>query len=205
MKKGLAIIGAAVVVIAVYFLLFYKNDEKKEDVPKQQPLAQSKNVESFNKPFNEMLKSYFDLKNALVEWDTAKVSTFANTLASLSQNVPYNELKADTTIVATAKSFSDNVRAEAMGITGENNIEGKRRSFYTLSENLYNLLRTVRYDQQVIYHDKCPMAFNDTEEAYWISNTKQIINPYLGKKHPHYAAGMVGCGSVEDSIDYRNK
>jgi hypothetical protein len=95
--------------------------------------------------------------------------------------------------------------AEAMGIAGENTIEGKRRSFYTLSENLYNLVRTVHYDQQVIYHDKCPMAFNDSEEAYWLSNTKQIINPYLGRKHPHYAGGMVGCGSVEDSIDYRNK
>src|SRR6476659_9461288 len=103
MKKGLAIIGAAIAVIAVYFLLFYKNDEKKEDGHKEQPLAQSKNSESFNKPFNEMLDSYFDLKNALVEWDTAKASTSANTLASLSQNVPYNELEADTTIIATAK------------------------------------------------------------------------------------------------------
>jgi len=205
MKKGLAIIGSAIAVIAVYFLLFYKNDEKKEDAPKQQPLAQSKNSESFNQPFNEMLNSYFDLKNALVEWDTAGASTSANTLARLSQKVPYNELKADTTIIATAKNFSDSIVAEATGITDENTIEGKRRSFYTLSENLYNLLRTVQYDQQVIYHDKCPMAFSDKEEAYWISNTKQIINPYLGKKHPHYAGGMVGCGSIEDSIDYRNK
>jgi hypothetical protein len=205
MKKGLAIIGAAIVVIAVYFLLFYRNGEKKEDDVKQQPLAQSKNSESFNKPFNEMLNSYFDLKNALVEWDTARASISANILANLSQNIPYNELKADTTIIATAKNFSGNVVAEAMGIAGENTIEGKRRSFYTLSENLYNLVRTVHYDQQVIYHDKCPMAFNDSEEAYWLSNTKQIINPYLGRKHPHYAGGMVGCGSVEDSIDYRNK
>jgi hypothetical protein len=205
MRKGLIIIGASIAVIAVYFLLFYKNDEKKENAPKLQPLAQSKNSESFNKPFNKMLNSYFDLKNALVEWDTAKAGIVAKALASLSQKVPYADLKADTAIIQTAKSFSDNVVAEAKGVAGENTIEGKRRSFYTLSENLYNLLRTVHYDQQVIYHDKCPMAFNDSEEAYWISNTKQIINPYLGKKHPHYAGGMVGCGSIEDSIDYRNK
>ncbi len=116
-----------------------------------------------------------------------------------------NYLINHLTIIATAKSFSDNVVAETRGVAGENTIEEKRRSFYTLSENLYNLLRTVQYDQQVIYHDKCPMAFNDSEEAYWISNTKKIINPYLGKKHPHYAGGMVGCGSIEDSLDYRNK
>ena len=95
--------------------------------------------------------------------------------------------------------------AEALGISGETTLEGMRRSFYTLSENLYNLLRTVQYDQQIIYHDKCPMAFNDQEEGYWLSNTKEIINPYLGKKHPRYASGMIGCGSVEDSLDYRSK
>ena len=79
------------------------------------------------------------------------------------------------------KKFFESVSAEALGIPGETTLEGMRRSFYTLSENLYNLLRTVQYDQQIIYHDKCPMAFNDQEEGYWLSNTKEIINPYLGK------------------------
>jgi hypothetical protein len=205
MKKGIAIIGATVIVVAVYLILFYKKNDRPNDVPKQQPLAQSKNSDEFNTPFNDMLNSYFDLKNALVDWDTAKTSAAANTLATLTQKVPYDKLKADTTIVATAKSFSDNVVAEARGIAGETTIEGKRRSFYTLSENLYNLLRTVHYDQQVIYHDQCPMAFNDNEEAYWLSNTRSIVNPYLGKKHPRYAGGMVTCGSIADSIDYRNQ
>jgi len=205
MKKGLIIIGATVAVIAVYFLLFYKKSDSKNAIPRQQPLAQSKNSDAFNTPFNDMLNSYFELKDALVDWDTAKASATANDLITLAAKVPYDDLKADTTIVATAKSFSENVIAESKGLVGENTIEEKRRSFYTLSENLYNLLRTVRYDQQVIYHDKCPMAFNDSEEGYWISNTKAIINPYLGKKHPHYASGMIGCGSIEDSIDYRGQ
>jgi len=205
MKKGLVIIGVTVAVIAVYFLLFYKKNNTKDPSPKQQPLAQSRNSDTFNTPFNDMLNSYFDLKNALVDWDTAKASASANNLITLADQVPYDNLKADTTIIATAKNFSDNVIAEAKGVAGENTIEEKRRSFYTLSENLYNLIRTVHYDQQVIYHDKCPMAFNDTEEGYWISNTREIVNPYLGKKHPHYASGMIGCGSIEDSVDYRGK
>ena len=150
MKKGIAIIGTAVVVIAVYFILFSNKEDKTADEPKQQPLAQSKNSDAFNKPFNEMLNSYFDLKNALVDWDTAKASAAANILTTLAEKIPYNMLNADTTIVATAKSFSDNVVAEAKGIAGENTIEEKRHAFYTLSENLYNLLRTVRYDQQII-------------------------------------------------------
>lgn len=199
------LIGVAIAAVAVYFLFFYNGKESKDAVPNQQPLAQGKNIEAFNAPFNEMLNSYFNLRDALVEWDTAKVSADAAKLAEASVKVPYDELKADTSVIATAKNFSGNIIAEAQGIVGEENIEGKRRSFYTLSENLYNLLRTVQYDQQVIYHDKCPMAFNDEEEAYWLSNTSQVVNPYLGKKHPRYASGMLHCGSVEDSIDYRSK
>ncbi len=205
MKKGLAIIGVALALITGYFLLFTEKGEAIADEPKQVALEQGKNSEAFNKPFNEMLNGYFALQTALVEWDTANAATVAETLALLAAKVPYAELKADTTILETAKSFSDNIMAEAQAIAGEADIEGQRRSFYTLSENLYNLLRTVQYDQQVIYHDKCPMAFNDSEEAFWVSNTKEIINPYMGTKHPRYASGMIACGSVEDSIDYRQK
>lgn len=205
MKKGLAIIGVAVVAIAAYFFFFSGGDDKPAEEPKQAALVQGKNSEAFNAPFNEMLNGYFALQTALVEWDTAKASSSATALASLCIKVPYDELKADTVIISTAKSFSENIMAEAQGIVGETDIEGKRRSFYTLSENLYNLIRTVQYDQQVIYHDKCPMAFNDTEEGSWVSNSREIVNPYLGKKHPKYAGGMIGCGSIEDSIDYRVK
>ncbi|HNP23529.1 MAG TPA: DUF3347 domain-containing protein [Panacibacter sp.] len=205
MKKGLLLIGITAIAVAVYFIFFTGGAEPLTKAPKQQPLVQGKNSDVFNKPFNEMLDSYFALKNALVEWDSVTAAKQGTTLAGLTAQVPYETLKADTTIIATAKSFSESVSAEALGISGETTLEGMRRSFYTLSENLYNLLRTVQYDQQIIYHDKCPMAFNDQEEGYWLSNTKEIINPYLGKKHPRYASGMIGCGSVEDSLDYRSK
>lgn len=205
MKKGLLLIGLTALVIAVYFLFFNKSDAPQQDPPKDQPLTQSKNSDAFNKPVNDLLNSYFELKDALVNWDTAKATAAAVKVAGLATKIPFNELKADTTIIATAQNFAGSVNAEAEGLVGESTIDGKRHSFYTLSENLYNFLRTVKYDQQVIYHDKCPMAFNDTEEAYWITNSATIVNPYLGNKHPHYAGGMVGCGSIEDSIDFRTK
>ena len=205
MKKGLILIGLVAAIVAVYFIFFSKNDSATPEAPKQQPLAQSKNSDAFNKPFNEMLNTYFDLKNALVNWDTAQAVTNAKKLAELADKVPYDEIKADTTIIQTAKSFSGSVVAEANGVAGETSIEGMRHSFYTLSENLYNLLRTVRYDQQVIYHDKCPMAFGDDDPAYWLSNSSEIVNPYLGNKHPKYHSGMLSCGSVEDSINFKNQ
>ena len=36
--------------------------------------------------------------------------------------------------------------------------------------------------------------------ANWISNTPEIINPYLGKNHPEFKATMLHCGETKDSI-----
>src|SRR5919112_1443628 len=65
--------------------------------------------------------------------------------------------------------------------SNENNIEAKRKSFQMISDNMYDLLRTVRYDNEIVYHQYCPMAFNDAG-AYWLSKTGDIKNPYFGKK-----------------------
>lgn len=205
MKKGLLLIGITAVIVAGYFIFFAGNDDAQPEAPKQQPLTQSKNSDAFNKPFNDMLNSYFELKDAFVDWDTAKANSATTKLIDLANKIPVKELKADSTIIQTAESFTGSVVSEAKGLLGETSIEEKRHAFYTLSENLFNLLRTVRYDQQIIYHDMCPMAFGDNDLAYWLSNSKEIVNPYLGNKHPKYHSGMIGCGSIEDSVSFVSK
>lgn len=201
MRRGLILIGVVTIAVAVYFIFFYKGEDKPADQP-QQPLAQSANSESFNKPFNNLLNGYFDLKTALVNWDSVKATSAAKTLASLAAKVPYDSLKADSSIILTAKSLSDTVAAEAAGLQKDPTLTAKRHSFNTLTDNFYNLIRTVHYDQQIIYHDKCPMAFGDSSDGYWLTNSRDIVNPYLGNKHPKYHGGMVNCGDIEDSINY---
>lgn len=205
MKKGLFLIGLVVIGIAVYFLFFNKGEDHANDGPKQQPLVQGKNGEGFNTPFNAMLGAYYGLHDALVNWDTAKATAQATSLQTLLGKIPFDSLKADTTVIATAKSVANDVKADCVGISGDSSISEKRRSFYELSENLYNLLKTVKYDQQVIYHMHCPMAFGDDKEGFWLTNADTIINPYLGTKHPKYHAAMINCGDKQDSIDYRAK
>jgi hypothetical protein len=45
---------------------------------------------------------------------------------------------------------------------------------------------------QTLYKDFCPM-YNEGKGATWISETREIKNPYLGKK-------MATCGSVKEEI-----
>ncbi len=204
MKIGLLLIALVVVGVAAYYI-FFKGDKPVDDGPKQQPLAQSKNSDVFNKPFNDMLKTYFSLHDALVNWDSVTAPKIADSLSAQLSKIPYNDLKADTNIVATAKSVSVNTEAEAKGLAGEKNIKEQRLEFNMITDDLYNIIRTVRYDQQVMYHMRCPMAFGADNEGFWLSNTSAIINPYMGNKHPKYHSAMISCGNIQDSLDFRSK
>ena len=149
-----------------------------------------------------VLDNYYSLKDSLVEWDTTGVDRKALDLARKTDSLPFKEMKADSILVITAKSLAQSVSNEARGLAGEVSIEQKRRAFNMLTDEMYNLVRTVHYDGQIIYHIRCPMAFNDSEEGFWLTNSSRVVNPYLGRKHPKYGAKELGCGEVTDSIDF---
>lgn len=174
------------------------NDEKaKEPEIPQGPLAKSANSEAFNLSFGKLLADYYSLKeNFITEQDTA-ITRAARSLAASADSLKLGELKGDTMILSTARSYAVGISSEAKGLLGETTLEGKRKSFQMISDQLYDLLRTVRYDRSIVYHDYCPMAFND-QGANWLSATSEIRNPYIPKK-------MINCGEVKDSIDFRVK
>ena len=209
MKRSLIIAIAVVVIAAVVYYLFFtdKTQAAATTTQKQKPvpLAISKNPEAFNAAFGKVMDAYYMLKNDFVNWDSAKAGNDALALKQQIQQVPYDTLQADKNIVATAKSFSDEIANQTDALNKAASIEAKRRAFSTISDDLYNLINTVRYDREVIYHDMCPMAFNETEQAYWLSRDSVITNPYFGNKHPKYKSGMITCGEVEDSIDFAKK
>jgi len=165
----------------------------------------SKNTVAFNKAFGGLMDDYYALRDALVDWDTVKVDQAAYALALKADSLPVAQIKGDSDIINTAKSFTASVGGDAKSLVGQGNIEQKRKGFNTLTDDLYNLVRVVRYDVGIIYHDRCPMAFSDSIEGFWLSNTSKIINPYLGNKHPTYKAKMLGCGEVVDSLDFSKK
>ncbi len=174
------------------------NDEKAAvaEAP-QAPLGQSANSDTFNLVFGKMLDSYFQLKDQFIkENDTLITKGTEQLIADMNAAAGVmSELKADSSIVATAKTYTTGISNELTAVKQEKDIEERRKSFQVLSEQLYDLIRTVKYDRAVVYHQYCPMAFNDAG-AFWLSNSSDIRNPYLPKK-------MLICGEVKDSIDFR--
>lgn len=197
MKKLTVIIS-----IAIFLAACGGGDDKTTpDVTPAKPLG-SVNDSGFNLGFGKLLASYFDLRDALVDWDTIAANKYSLDLASLSDSLDLSHFPNDSTgaIKITADSYAGTINGSSRALIAEKEISAKRKEFQMISDALYDLARSVKYDREILYHMKCPMAFNDSEEAYWISETPAIKNPYLGNRHPKYKKGMVGCGEVTDSI-----
>jgi hypothetical protein len=195
MKKFILLI---VIFIAACFLAYKLLSDKPvhQDAPKDQALKISKNSPAFNNAFDSLLSQYFGIRDALVDADTLKADQAAYRLAKGADSLPTQLLKADSSIILTAKSLAAAMGGDARGFTGETGLEGRRQSFNVLTDELFNLVRTVRYDAVRIYHIRCPMAFKDSVEGFWLSNSTEIINPYLGRTDPK----MPVCGEVIDSF-----
>ncbi|MEJ7828190.1 MAG: DUF3347 domain-containing protein [Segetibacter sp.] len=183
-------------IAAIVLLAACGDSDKPSNVTAQdQPLKQSKNSAAFNSAFQTLLTNYYHLKDALVATNDTMAVNSARLLIANADSLKMDELKADSSIVEMAEGYLQSISAEAKALVAEPKIEEKRKSFQMISDNMYDLVRSVRFDQQIVYHQYCPMAFNDAG-AYWLSNTSDIKNPYFGKK-------MLTCGEIKDSVDFR--
>ena len=182
------------------FVLFACNDKDEKAKPVNVPqaaLSQSNNSDGFNKSFGLVLNSYYALKDAFVKEDTMAITTTAKKLMQAADSLQLNDLKADASLIETAKMNVQNVSDEVKGLLGEVGIENKRKSFQIITSDMFDLIRVVHYDKEMVYLTHCPMAF-DNKGADWLSSTSDIVNPYLPKK-------LIDCGEVKDSVDFRIK
>lgn len=133
---------------------------------------------------------YLHIKNALVN-DNADEAVFGGkAMTEAIKKVDKSLLtpdqkKAYDEITSELQDHGEHVEKNA------SDIKHQRSHFILMSEDIYSLVKTFGAGQPV-YHDHCPMA-NDNKGAMWISEIKEVKNPYFGAK-------MLTCGSVEEVI-----
>jgi len=142
-------------------------------------------------PVKEIIADYLQIKNALAKDNGKDAATAGNALiATLSKvdtkNLPEQKMKSYMDVAGDIKE-----QAEHIGAHG-GKIELQRQYFIMLSKDIADLIKSVGNDGQILYKDFCPMA-NDGKGATWISEVKEIKNPYLGSKMPD-------CGTVKENI-----
>ena len=202
MKKFVTVLVVIVLVIGVLRLFVFNSKKNADPGPVQQPLTVSKHTDVFNLSAQKMITAYFSLTEGFVVWDTLAVAKFANELKTSLDSLRLSELKKDTIIYETATGIWTNAKSEVDGLIKDQSIDEKRLAFNSLTQYIYDLLRTVRYDQSKIYFQECPMAFGDSQPGNWLSKTVEIRNPYLGTQHPKYKDRMLTCGGPKDTLNF---
>lgn len=138
----------------------------------------------------EIVSNYLKLKNALTKDDSKNAAAagqaiVANLAALDANSLPAAQKKAFADVADDAKEHAEHIAANA-GKLGH-----QREHFATLSKDVNDLIKTFGAGQK-LYQDFCPM-YNDGKGAIWISETKEIKNPYYGSK-------MLTCGSVKKEL-----
>lgn len=199
MKKLLILLLVVTGAFLVYKYAF-KKDEPKEEAP--MPIAVSKHSSAFNQSVSSVLNHYFQMTEGFVNWDERVVNQTSQALKTALDSFSVEELKTDATIYETALFPLDNAKNNTAIIVSATDWNERRRALQDLSDNLRNLLLTVKYDQAIVYWQECPMAFGDGVAGYWLSNKEEVVNPYLGTKDPKYGDTMLNCGETKMKIDF---
>jgi hypothetical protein len=142
-------------------------------------------VASFMK---EMVQDYVAVKNALTDGNGAAAAAAAKKMNDVMKKMDKSLFTAEQ------KEIYDNIEddlkenAEHIG-KNEDKIQHQRDHFATMSQDMYSMVKAFGAGI-TLFHDHCPMA-NDGKGAMWLSEAKEIRNPYYGDE-------MMTCGSVEE-------
>ena len=143
-----------------------------------------------DRSMKEMVSQYLQIKNALANdngKDAAKAgNAFVESMDKMDKNSLTGEKKKRWDDLADdAKEMAEHIDKNG------SDIEHQREHFDMLSVDMYDMVKTFGAGQ-TLYKDFCPM-YNNKKGASWLSETKDIKNPYLGKTMPT-------CGSVKEEI-----
>ena len=191
----------AVFLFGVYFF-FTKKSDVIEPETKQEAIVLKKHSDTFNQSINQLVDTYLSVKDAFVEDDTSMIKSKTIEFCKQLETLNLSELAKDSAgIFETVNMTKTDILANANSLLQQNDITEMRRDFSALTDVMYpTFFNAIKYEGPALYLQNCPMAFNDTEPANWISNNKEIVNPYMGKHHPKYHSGMLNCGEIKDTI-----
>lgn len=135
----------------------------------------------------KIVNNYLDLKNDLAKDDSKGASNAANILLSTLKAMKINSLDAKKKKDYLDIAEDAQEHAEHIG-DNSGKLDHQREHFALLSKDIVDLINKFGSSQS-LYQDFCPM-YDDGKGAYWVSEFKEIKNPYYGNK-------MSTCGSVK--------
>ncbi|HVI48754.1 MAG TPA: DUF3347 domain-containing protein [Chitinophaga sp.] len=133
---------------------------------------------------------YLQIKNGLAADNSGEAASNGKAMAEAMQQLDKSALTPEQQKVYTENEEDLKEHAEHIG-KNEGNIDHQREHFAQMSEDVYALVKAYGGGQP-LYHDFCPM-YDNNKGALWLSETKEVKNPYFGNKMPD-------CGVVKEEI-----
>ncbi len=138
-----------------------------------------------------IVNKYLELKNALANDDSKQAASAGKELLDVLQTG--NTASFTPALAKTYTDISQDIKEHAEHISeNAGNPEHQREHFQMLSRDVKDLIKNFGTAGKVLYSDFCPMA-NDGKGALWVSESKAISNPYMGKK-------MATCGEIKETF-----
>jgi hypothetical protein len=181
---------------SILFLAACNNETKKNETTSATDSLSATTVDTTSKsqqesPIQNIVSVYLQLKNALAKDNDKDAASSGKALETAFASFDKSALTGDKVklyddIAADAKEHAEHIGANV------GNIKHQREHFETLSQDVYDLVKAFGAGQK-LYVDHCPM-YNENKGANWISESKEISNPYLGQSMPT-------CGTVKEELN----
>jgi len=149
------------------------------------------NVDASTKmQLNGFLTDYFALNQELIEDNQDGAKAAAKKLSETISKFDMTKLMGDQMDFYHLQV--DKLNDGLKGIEASADIEETRTELSNISEGIYALVKAYHPNESDLYVQFCPMAKSGAG-ATWISNTNEVINPYMGQR-------MLKCGRTQETL-----
>ena len=139
---------------------------------------------------NEVVNHYLHIKDALAKDNGEEAANAAKAMVTTLGAIDHSTLAGEQMklYMDVAESLTEHAEHTT---DNAKNIHHQREHFVMMSQDMYDLVKGFGANQP-LYVGHCPMA-NDNKGADWLSEKREINNPYMGQKMPK-------CGKVEKVV-----
>ena len=156
----------------------------------EDPKTTDRDVQKNTGSINDVITHYLHLKDALTNDNGSEGAAAAKEIKGALTKVDESSLTPEQKKIYDDLKDDIKEHAEHIGANG-GDIKHQREHFDLLSNDMIDLVKATG-STQTLYKDFCPM-YNNKKGASWLSETKEIKNPYYGKEMPK-------CGIVKEEI-----
>lgn len=140
----------------------------------------------FSATVDANVNDYLKVKNALAKDDSNGAAAAAKVLLATFNAA--NTTLIDAKLKKEYIDIADDAKEHAEHIADNSGkIAHQREHFALLSKDMNDMIKTFGTNKK-LYQDYCPM-YDQGKSGYWISETKEIKNPYYGSE-------MLTCGGM---------